>query len=296
MENREERPGIISLDGCVVTTGTFDGVHRGHQTVLRALREHCHAGETPVVVTFDRHPLEVICPERAPGLLMLPQDRDALLRSCGVEVLELVFDSAMRDLTASEWLDMIKTRYGARGIVLGYDNTFGSDGRRLTLQDYARIGKERGLEVSVVPELEGISSTTVRRTLKSGDVEGVAGMLGRNWTLSGIVTEGRKVGRRLGYPTANLTVDPRLLLPASGVYSTTARLSDGSLHPAITFVGTRPTFDNGEISVETHIPDFSGGIYDQPMELEFRHRIRGERRFENVEQLKQQIEIDLQKI
>ena len=279
-----------------VTTGTFDGVHRGHQALLRLLAKECGLrGAEPVVLTFDRHPLEVIAPERAPKLLMLPAERDLMLASSGMRVVELPFTEALRRLTAAEWMRELKERYGAALVVTGYDNSFGSDCRTLSDDDYAAMARDLGLEYFKGTELPGISSSRIRHSLEDGDIESVNRMLGRDWHLAGNVEAGLKVGRKLGFPTANLRMDPRLALPGTGVYATTVTLPDGSRLPAITNVGVRPTFggEGKETTVETHIPGFSGDLYDREIDVTFHKWLRGERRFDSAEDLRRQIERDV---
>ena len=281
-----------------VSTGTFDGVHRGHQLLLTSLREASEAkGLSPLILTFDRHPLEVIAPERAPKLIMASEERDDIIRGLGVNVEEISFTEELRRLSAREWLDRLRREYGAGIVVLGYDNRFGSDGRSLSWDDYRRTAADLGLDFLQAPEIPGISSSAIRRAIAEGNIQGANEMLGRDWTLSGTVEQGRKVGRRIGFRTANLSVDPSLLLPATGVYATEAMLPDGSSWRALTNVGVRPTFsDPDTVSVETHIPGIDADLYGKPLRLTFLRRIRPERRFDSPEALKAQIAEDLSEI
>ena len=277
--------------GCVVTVGTFDGVHRGHQEVLRELKEAARQRDLrPVVVTFDRHPLEIVAPERAPLLLQSREERDALLRSFGVEVKEVSFTSSLSSLTAGEWMEELRNRFKAEILISGYDNKFGRDGHSLSPDDYVALGKEKGIEVVVARELPGVCSSLIRRALQDGDVERAAEMLGRDYSVKGDVVEGRHLGRTIGFPTANLDVSARRQLPATGVYS--ARVEG---RPAVVNVGHNPTVDSGNpITVEAHVLEFSGNLYGRIVELEFLRRIRDEKRFGSLEELKTQIAKDVE--
>lgn len=278
-----------------VTTGTFDGVHRGHVRVLESLRELAAArGLRPVVVTFDRHPLAVIDPRRAPRILTLPEERDRRLRDMDVEVVEIPFDQQMRSLSARQWVERLRDNLQARALMLGYDNTFGCDGAGMDLCDYARVMQDADVEMLKAPMLPGVSSSQIRKALMAGDIDKANEMLGYRWSLAGLVVHGRGMGRNIGFRTANVSVDPRLQLPAAGVYATTVTLPDGSSRPAVTNIGVRPTFDDaGALSVETHIPGFDGDIYGKKIILTPVRRIRGEQRFETIRDLRDRIGRDV---
>lgn len=279
----------------IVTTGTFDGVHKGHRKVLDFMKERGAAlGLSPAVVTFDRHPLEVISPERAPKLLMTPDDRDAALSSLGVEVVRLAFDESLRRLTAAQWLHRMH-RAGVEEVVVGYDNTFGCDGRSLRMEDYFRLGRAEGIAVEEAPLLPGVSSTLVRDALAQGRVEDAARMLGRPYVLTGTVVHGRHLGHKLGFPTANVDCGSRMAIPAPGVYAADVVLPYGSLRKAVVNIGSRPTVDNGsDISVEAHIPGFSGDLYGKTVSLRFLRRLRDEHRFGSLDELQAAIRADIE--
>lgn len=279
----------------IVTTGTFDGVHKGHREVLDFMKERGAAlGLSPAVVTFDRHPLEVISPERAPKLLMTPDARDAALSSLGVEVVRLAFDESLRRLTAAQWLRRMH-RAGVEEVVVGYDNTFGCDGRSLRMEDYFRLGRAEGIAVEEAPLLPGVSSTLVRDALAQGRVEDAARMLGRPYVLTGTVVHGRHLGHKLGFPTANVDCGSRLAIPAPGVYAADVVLPYGALRKAVVNIGSRPTVDNGsDISVEAHIPGFSGDLYGKTVSLRFLRRLRDEHRFGSLDELQAAIRADIE--
>ena len=274
--------------------GTFDGVHRGHEAVLSTLRHvSAERGLTPIAVTFDRHPLDLIAPERAPKAITTTERKSRLLRQAGITPVVLPFDETLRSTTAREWMQRLKRDYGVEAIVVGYDNTFGSDGVNLSIADYRSLGAEMGIDIVEAPFVEGISSSAVRKAVSAGDVVGAAGMLGRPYRLSGTVVDGNRLGRTIGFPTANINPDPTLVTPADGVYSATAILSDGSSHPAMVNIGKRPTVRRGEQrTIEAHIIDWKGDLYGSPIALDLTARLRDEKRFNSIEALRDQLEKD----
>lgn len=284
--------------GTAVTVGTFDGVHRGHQTVLRMLREEsARLGLAPLVVTFDRHPLETVAPERAPGLIMDPDSRDALIRGCGVEVERVAFTEDVRRMTAAEWMRRLVGEYGASMLLLGYDNTFGSDGMVMTSDDFRAEGQRIGLRVEVAPAVAGCSSSAVRKALAAGDTMLAASILGRPFSIRGVVGRGRQLGRTIGMPTANVEASPRQLVPAPGVYAARACVplsGKTAVYDAVVNVGTSPTVtDCGVMRIEAHLLGFSGDLYDREIRIEFGTKIREERKFHSLDDLRAQIEADI---
>lgn len=284
--------------GTAVTVGTFDGVHRGHQTVLRMLREEsARLGLAPLVVTFDRHPLETVAPERAPGLIMDPDSRDALIRGCGVEVERVAFTEDVRRMTAAEWMRRLVGEYGASMLLLGYDNTFGSDGMVMTSDDFRAEGQRIGLRVEVASAVAGCSSSAVRKALAAGDTMLAASILGRPFSIRGVVGRGRQLGRTIGMPTANVEASPRQLVPAPGVYAARACVplsGKTAVYDAVVNVGTSPTVtDCGVMRIEAHLLGFSGDLYDRDIRIEFGTKIRDERKFHSLDDLRAQIEADI---
>lgn len=284
--------------GTAVTVGTFDGVHRGHQTVLCMLREEsARLGLAPLVVTFDRHPLEIVAPERAPGLIMDPDSRDALIRGCGVEVERVAFTEDVRRMTAAEWMRRLVGEYGASMLLLGYDNTFGSDGMVMTSDDFRAEGQRIGLRVEVAPAVAGCSSSAVRKALAAGDTMLAASILGRPFSIRGVVGRGRQLGRTIGMPTANVEASPRQLVPAPGVYAARACVplsGKTAVYDAVVNVGTSPTVtDCGVMRIEAHLLGFSGDLYDREIRIEFGTKIRDERKFHSLDDLRAQIEADI---
>ncbi|MDE6561565.1 MAG: riboflavin biosynthesis protein RibF [Muribaculaceae bacterium] len=282
-----------------VTIGTFDGVHRGHRLVLDTLKREASArGLQPVAITFDRHPLELVAPNRAPGNLMSTERKAEMIRREGVEPLVLPFTEQLRSMRAYEWLDYIHRKYNVELLVAGYDNTFGSDGIDMSIADYKTMGEAIGIEVIAAPEEEGVSSSAVRKAVKGGDIEKAIGLLGHLPEIEGKVLPGFHVGSKIGFPTANLQVAQRMALPATGVYAAVAYIDNSRIGlPAMVNIGYRPTFEgtekeSGHLTVEAHIIGENEELYNKSLRLEFVGRLRDERKFSSVDELIEQLERD----
>ena len=282
-----------------VTIGTFDGVHRGHQLVIETLKSEAAKRDLrPVVVTFDRHPLELIAPERAPGNLISTHRKEYLIRQEGAEPIILPFNERLRSMSVYEWLNYIHRKYDVRLLVAGYDNTFGCDGLNMNIADYKTIGESVGIEVISAPEEEGVSSSAIRKAVKAGDIKRAISLLGHFPEIEGSVMSGFHVGREIGFPTANLQVGQQSVLPSIGVYASKAYIgnsSDG--FPAMVNIGYRPTFDgtgneSHRMSIEAHIIGNDDDLYGKAIRLEFIDRLRDEVRFGSVDQLKRQLAKD----
>lgn len=279
----------------VVTVGTFDGVHRGHAEVIKTVVDEANKlGMRPLAITFDRHPLSVVAPERAPRLITDCATRDRLLRALGTEVATIPFTEDVRKLTAAQWMRKMKEDFGAEVVVIGYDNTFGSDGLGLKLTDFERIGEECGLKVILAPMLAGCSSSAVREAIKAGNVGVAADILGRPFEVAGTVAPGRRIGRTIGAPTANLRTAPDALIPGNGVYAAWAHVDDDPKGiKAVVNVGTSPTVNSsGTVTIEAHLLDFHRDIYGKRLRLKFMARIRDEKKFDRISQLRDQIADD----
>lgn len=285
------------MTGKVAAVGTFDGVHLGHVAVLSEVKEiaELHSLE-PIAITFDRHPLALINPDRAPLAITTLEKKTDLITKAGVTPVVLPFDETLRATTARDWMRMIHDRMGVEHLVVGYDNTFGSDGVALSIADYRHIGEESGITVSEAPLVEGISSSAIRKAIASGDVKDANSMLGRCFSLPGIVVEGNKLGRTIGFPTANLMPDPGLVVPANGVYAAIAILPDGKKERAVVNIGVRPTVRRGnDLTIEAHILDWHGDLYGHHVAIIFQERLRGEIQFNSIDALRAQIEKDASK-
>ena len=282
-----------------VTIGTFDGVHRGHRLVLSTLKqEAAQRGLQPVAISFDRHPLELVAPERSPGNLTSTERKAELIRREGVEPLILPFNEQLRSMRAYEWLEHIHRKYGVRLLVAGYDNTFGSDGIDMSIADYKAIGDTIGIEVISAPEEPGVSSSAVRKAVKAGDIAKASSLLGHRPELEGRVAPGFHVGHEIGFPTANLQVPPTSVMPAQGVYAALAFIEDSEKgYPTMVNIGYRPTFEgtakaSDHLTLEAHIIGMEDEIYGKNVRLEWLGRLRDERRFGSVDELIQQLKRD----
>lgn len=282
----------------VVSIGFFDGVHRGHRAIIeRAVRHGERLGLRSAVVTFDRHPLEVIRPGSEPPLLQPHRARLRTLAATGVDLVATVgFDDELRHLVPEAFVDRTLAPLAPRQVVVGANFRFGhkAAGDVATLQE---LGQARGFGVEAVSllELDGevVSSTEIRQRLDAGDVETAASMLGRPHAVHGVVVRGDQRGHDLGFPTCNLAVDARVAVPAIGIYAGVAHLPDGRRVDAAISVGVNPTFGGEEQRVEAHLLDFDEDLYGAELSVDFRRRLRGEERFDSAEALAAQIHDDV---
>jgi riboflavin kinase/FMN adenylyltransferase len=284
----------------VVALGNFDGVHLGHQAVLRrAVEEGRKRGVRGVAATFDPHPRVVLTPGEQPKLLTtLELRQEALLRYGADEVWVIPFDEEFSAKSPEEFvLDVLVGEVGAQAVVVGENFRFGhrAAGNLGDLQRVMRSsgGEAYGVAVKSEGPEGGISSTRIRHLLVGGEVEEAARLLGRPYLLRGEVVLGDRRGRSIGFPTANVSVDPAVIVPARGVYAGLVRVGK-DVHAACTNVGVAPTFERGESRVEAYLLDFQGDLYGRIVDVSFARRIRSERRFSGVEELKEQIARDVE--
>ena len=291
-----------SVEPCVATVGFFDGVHKGHQFLIRHVMDEAKAaGLQSTVITFDKHPRQVLQEDYIPEMLSTLDSKLLLLSKTGVDnSVVLRFNKEMAELSAREFMaQVLRDRLHVKKLIIGYDNRFGHN-REEGFDDYVRFGKELGIEVikNEAFLLNGInvSSSVVRAFLKEGEIEMANSCLGYPYTIIGKVVKGFQEGRKMGFPTANLDVSEfGMLVPAPGVYAVKTRLEGSvTMKQGMMNIGKRPTFDGEKITLETNIFDFSDDIYDKLMLVSFEHRIRSERKFESPEQLKEQLTIDRQ--
>lgn len=284
----------------VATIGFFDGVHRGHRFLLdHIIAEAQAAGLASMAVTFDRHPRQVLQSDYVPQTLSTPEEKLQLLAATGLDYAAVLhFDRDMASCAARDFMrDILRDGLGVQRLLIGYDHRFGHN-RAEGFEDYVRYGRELGITVEQTPALdasgEQVSSSLVRRLLTAGDVERAASCLGRPYTVTGMVTEGYREGRRMGFPTANLDL-ARLgqMLPAEGVYATEVRV-EGERQPlqGMTNIGHRPTFGTHGVTVETHILDYAADLYGRQISLAFMSRLRGECTFGSPEALADQLAED----
>jgi riboflavin kinase / FMN adenylyltransferase len=280
----------------ILTIGAFDGVHRGHQALIASVIERARAtGRQAALMTFHPHPAVVLAPARAPKYLTTPGEKIALLEELGLDLVVLLpFNHDVANTTAQDFMRMVRERLGLRELWVGADFALGR-GREGNVDRLRELGQEMGYEVHVMPPvIEGgapISSTRIRGLIQHGEVAEAAQLLGRYPSVSGEVVSGARRGRQFGFPTANLEVRDERGVPANGVYAVFALLG-ATRYPAVANVGVRPSFDNGERTVETYIFDFDQEIYGCDLVVEFVARLRDERRFREIDELIAQIERD----
>jgi riboflavin kinase / FMN adenylyltransferase len=300
-ENMQNSHSIdnTKLQNTWLTIGIFDGVHRGHQEILRRLVSGAHKEGSPaVVLTFTPHPAVVLGGKTNFKCLTTPGERVELLESLGVDVvITQTFDRTLANQTAEEFMRRVARTLGLRCLFVGYDAALGrgreGDAARLT-----EIGKELNYTVQVVPPLKDeagiLSSTRIRAEVAAGNVSAAAADLGRHFFVTGPVVHGDGRGHTINIPTANIQVSAGKLIPANGIYATWAWV-DGKKYPAATSIGIRPTFTPKESvsHVEAHLLDFKKDLYGQEVKLEFVEYLRPEEKFPSVDALLEQIHADI---
>ena len=303
--NPVQELGQIQQD-TVIAIGVFDGVHRGHQEILRqTVREARSLNLTPIVLTFDIHPSELFAPAKSPTYIASLSQRMELIEAhgSGIEAVAIArFDAAFSGLSPAEFVgDILEGRLRARHVLVGADFCYGQ-GRAGTVTTLLGAGADNGFAVTVVPPIllggERVSSTQVRGLISEGDIAAAITLLGHPFIVKGIVGHGKQLGRTLGYPTANLVpAQPHQLLPGNGVYAAYAILADGRRVQAAVSVGTNPTTDSdGGRKVEAFLMDeFAEDLYDQPFALDFREKLRGEEKFRSLDALVTQMAKDVVK-
>ena len=287
-----------SLPPTVATIGFFDGVHLGHRYLINQVKiAASQCGWCSSIITFPIHPRQVIQSDYQPQLLSSPEEKIELLSQTGVDnCILLPFTRELSKLTAWEFMQLLYEQYKVRMLVIGYDHRFGHN-RAETFEDYCRYGRELGIHImqatAYTQEQDKVSSSAIRRALLSGDVRTAHKYIGYNYFLEGTVVSGYQVGRKIGFPTANLRVDfPYKLIPSIGVYAVRVQVA-GQQWKGMLSIGYRPTINNGnDLSIEVHILDFQGDIYNQKMRLEFIDCLRPEVKFDSVDELIAQMQKD----
>ena len=283
----------------IATIGFFDGVHKGHRYLFEQLRGFAgQYDERALIFTFLQHSRSVLTHD-CPPLLTTTEERERMLGGYGDVH---VFDFAeVQPLTALQFLDYLADRWKVRHLLMGYNHHFGSDGR-MSDEQYADIARQVGMKVlRAEPYSENDlrpSSTKIRNLLLQGDVAEANAMLGYDYQLTGRVVHGRMIGRQIGFPTANIMPAADKLIPKAGVYRVEVRsqMSEVRSQMALVNIGTNPTVGNTHQTIEVHIPGFEGDLYNQTLTLQFVERIRGEQRFDSLEELREQINKDLKSI
>lgn len=284
----------------VATIGFFDGVHRGHRFLIdRVIEEAQRSGMSSAVITFDRHPREVLQTDYQPDLLSTLDEKLLLLSKTHVDnTVVLHFDASLAALTAHDFMrDVLQRQLKVRKLIIGYDNRFGHN-RSEGFDDYVRYGKELGIEViradAFLPDDVRVSSSVIRTCLREGRVEEANRLLGYDYTIESRIVSGYQNGRKMGFPTANLDVTRcQQLLPASGVYAVLVRLKDSvGWKRGMMNIGHRPTFNGTSTSMEVNLFNFSGDLYGQKLLVSFISKIRDERKFDSIDALAEQLQHD----
>lgn len=290
--------GASARRGALAAIGNFDGVHRGHQFLIaETVQLAARAGAPAGVVVFDPHPRRFFRPDDPPFLLTAPEKRDALLKEAGADVVHAVrFDAALAAMSPEEFVRVVlRDGLGLVGVVAGAEFRFGK-GRAGDARALCELCAACGMTAHIVEPLaqegagEKIGSSAIRAAIERGDMRAVGRMLGRRWAVEGVVSPGQRVGRSLGFPTANFSLG-ELIAPRRGVYATRARL-DGKVYDAVSNFGRRPTLGDSPPLLETHLFGFSGDLYGRRLEVAFADFIRDERRFDGLDALKAQIAAD----
>lgn len=288
------------VKNAIVTTGTFDGVHVGHKTIIKRLKgiARKYNGES-VLITFYPHPRLVLQKNSGLKLLSTIEERIELLEECGIDHLIIIpFDKAFAKLSSTQFVeDVLVKMVGTKRLVIGYDHHFGRN-REGSLKHLLKFGPKYGFEVEEIPALEvdrvNVSSTIIREALLKGQVRKATEFLEHPYTLKGIVVDGDKIGRSIGFPTANVKIkEDHKLVPKQGVYA--VKVKHGNIfHKGMLNIGRRPTLgSNNDLTIEVHIFDFNSSIYGEELKLEIIQFVRNEINFSDVTGLKVQLELDL---
>ncbi len=294
----EEELGKISPEkDMLLTIGVFDGVHLGHKYLISQLKELARQQDLlSGVVTFRQHPLKVLAPQTELPYLTSLEEKVRLLKNEGVEVVIILsFTPDFARLSASQFVGLLKKHLRMRGLVIGPDFVLGHN-REGNVETLRKLGQDMDFNVTVVPPVkinsEVVSSTAIRKALAVGDIKRVTRLIGRPFSIQGLVTTGVGRGSALGFPTANLEIDSTQTLLPEGVYATRTFV-DGKTYQSVTNVGKRPTFGNNGRTVETHILNFNSNLYGQEIKIDIIERLRGEKRFDTIDELKKQIAEDV---
>ena len=276
-----------ALKGSIVALGNFDGFHLGHQAVVgRAIQRAFHERRPVIVATFDPHPVHFFKPDLPPFRLTTLDQRERLFAHAGADaMLVFEFNRELASMDADAFVaEVLKQRIGAAGVITGDDFSFGK-GRSGDVAVLAKLGEEHGVAAEAVPQVllngERISSGRIREALIAGDSATATHMLSRDYAIEGVVQDGDRRGRELGYPTANMVLGD-YQRPRYGIYAVRATLEDGTEHPGVASLGIRPTFDPPQELLETHLLDFDADLYGRKIEVALHAFIRDEKKFDDI--------------
>ncbi len=297
MSIEEELAGLVPRKEMVLTIGVFDGVHLGHKRLLSELiKQAKRYGLTSGVVTFKQHPQGLLSPQSSPPLLTNLAQKIRLFKDEGVDVvIPLTFTLELAQTGARQFISLLQKYLKMRGLVLGPDSSLGRN-QEGSVDVLCNLSKSMNFKLAVVPQVkvcgEVVSSTAIRKALAEGDIKKANLMLGRYFSIEGYIITGTGRGTELGFPTANLDMESERALPSDGVYASWAHI-DNRRYQSVTNVGRRPTFGDGERSVEVHIIYFEGDLYRQRVKIDIIHRLRDEKRFSTTGALQKQIKDDV---
>jgi riboflavin kinase/FMN adenylyltransferase len=289
------------LSFAVVTSGTFDGVHVGHQKIVACVHEIAsrNQGET-VVITYWPHPRLVLHPEdESLKLLNTFEEKAEVLKDLGIQhLIRIPFTKEFSQLTSEQFIQKILVdTIGTKKLVIGYDHHFGKN-REGSFEQLKLNGPKYGFEVEEIPRQDidhiAVSSTNIRHSLETGDIANANHFLGKPYSLTGRVIAGDKIGRLLGFPTANIEIDSKYkLIPMNGIYAVTVR-HEHSIYGGMLYIGYRPTINGSKLNIEVNIFDFNKDVYGESLTVYFHELVRGDAKFSDLEQLKAQMKIDQQ--
>ena len=297
MQIEEELAKFSPEKDALLTIGVFDGVHLGHKHLLSQLTEEAKKRNLlSGVVTFRQRPRQVLSPRSKLSLLTDLDQRIALLKSESIEVIAILsFTSELAQLSASQFVSLLKKYLRMKGLVIGPDFALGRN-REGNIDTLRKLGEDMNFTVTVIPPAmingEVVSSTAIRKALADGDTKRAVCLIGRPFSLYGQVITGVGRGAKLGFPTANLAIDSKQALPADGVYATWAYI-DGKAYLSMTNIGKRPTFGDNKRIVEVYVLDYLSNLYGRELKIDIIERLREEKRFDNAEELKRQIAEDI---
>lgn len=287
----------ISLDfPTYIALGSFDGLHYGHMNLIKKVIEKAKLNNCKsLVYTFENHPLSIINPKKEPKHLMVNENKISILENSGIDVINFAtFDEEYMKIQPDKFIENLANCYNMQGIVVGFNNRFGYKNTG-DIELLKKLSEKLGFELIIVEEIkldnEVVSSTRIRNYIENGDIEKANFLLQRPYGVSGYITHGKKLGRTIGFPTANLNVSDKILLPKPGVYYTNTKYND-KIHKSITNIGYNPTVNGNNLSVETYILNFDMEIYDDSIDVYFIKHIRDEKKFESLQHLIKALEDD----
>ena len=283
----------------ILTIGVFDGVHKGHQHLFKKLNDIASkTTKHSTVITFINHPNTILTSNFLPSYLYNTEKKIQLIKDLNVNsVIPITFNDSIASLTAVEFIEILKRKMNIHSIVLGHDFAMGKD-RQGTKNEIVNIGSKYNFLTANVPPYKQkdtiVSTSMIKKMILNGEVNNVSKSLGRNFEISGKVIKGFSRGKKLGYPTANIEIEPNIIKPSNGIYATFTTINK-KIYFSSTTIGIAPTFKEQKYSIETYIIDFEKSIYSQNITIEFIEKLRNEIKFENIETLKYQIQLDIQK-